>query len=95
MQTNIGYMYLNGYGVTQNYQEALKWDRLAADQGNAAAEYSLDVMYGNGKGVTQDYQEALKWDRLAADQGDAVAASDATGPSDYEGWYAYKNGGMN
>ena len=52
MQTNIGYMYLNGYGVTQNYQEALKWHRLAADQGNAAAQYSLDVMYGNGKGVT-------------------------------------------
>ena len=82
MQTNIGYMYLNGYGVTQNYQEALKWHRLAANQGNAAAQYSLDVMYGNGKGVTQDYQEALKWHRLAADQGDAVAASDATGPSD-------------
>ena len=72
MQTNIGYMYLNGYGVTQNYQEALKWHRLAANQGNAAAQYSLDVMYGNGKGVTQDYQEALKWDRLAADQGDAL-----------------------
>jgi uncharacterized protein len=30
-------MYGNGKGVTQDYQEALKWYRLAADQGDAVA----------------------------------------------------------
>ena len=32
---SLSVMYGNGKGVTQDYQEALKWDRLAADQGDA------------------------------------------------------------
>jgi uncharacterized protein len=34
-QNNIGLMYKNGNGVVQDYAEALKWYRLAAEQGNA------------------------------------------------------------
>ena len=60
-------------GVPQNYAEALKWYRLAADQGDASAQYNLGVMYDNGQGVPQNYAEALKWYRLAADQGNASA----------------------
>ena len=37
-------------GVPQNYAEALKWYRLAADQGDADAQYNLGVMYANGQG---------------------------------------------
>ena len=48
---------------------------LAADQGDADAQYNLGLMYYNGDGVTQDDAEALKWYRLAADQGDATAQS--------------------
>ena len=59
--------------MTQDYQEAAKWVRKAAKQGNAEAQYSLGLMYNNGDGVTQDYQEALKWYRLAAEQGHAPA----------------------
>ncbi len=47
--------------------------RLAAEQGNASAQYNLGLMYDNGQGVTQDYAEAVKWYRLAAEQGDADA----------------------
>jgi uncharacterized caspase-like protein len=62
-------MYENGRGVNQDYAEALKWYRKAADQGYADGQYALGFMYENGRGVTQDYAEALKWYRKAADQG--------------------------
>ena len=49
--------------------------RLAAENGDASAQYTLGVMYYNGNGVPQDYQEAAKWYLLAAEQGDADAQS--------------------
>ena len=66
-------MYANGEGVPQDDQEAVRWYRLAADQGLAQAQYNLGVMYANGEGVPQDDQEAVRWYRLAADQGLAQA----------------------
>ena len=66
-------MYSNGNGVPQDYAEAVKWYRLAAEQGDANAQYNLGVMYHKGKGVPQDYAEAVKWYRLAAKQGVAEA----------------------
>ena len=56
-----------------DYAEAVKMFRLAADQGDATAQYNLGVMYAKGKGVPQDHAEAVKWYRLAADQGEARA----------------------
>ena len=42
---------------------------LAADQGEAAAHYTLGFMYANGfQGVPQNYKEGVKWYRKAADQ---------------------------
>ena len=69
----LGHMYDHGEGVPQDYAEAVKWYRLAADQGKAKAQYNLGNMYDNGQGVPQDYAEAVKWWRLAADQGYAKA----------------------
>ena len=66
-------MYRNGKGVTQDNKEAVKWYRLAAEQGHVDAQYNLGWMYDKGRGVTQDYKEAMKWFRLAAEQGDEVA----------------------
>ncbi len=65
-------MYYEGQGLPQDYGEAVKWFRLAADQGLALAQNSLGTMYANGRGVPQDDQEAAKWFRLAAEQGDAL-----------------------
>ena len=53
----------------------MKWYTLAAEQGNADAQYNLGVMYDNGRGVPQDDKTAVKWYRLAAEQGDASAQS--------------------
>ena len=72
-QNNLGAMYYNGYGVRQDYAEALRWYRQAAEQGIAEAQYNLGVMYDKGQGVRQDYAEALKWYRQAAEQGVAEA----------------------
>ena len=63
---------LEAYNAS-DYKEAVKWYRLAADQGYAASQFNLGVLYKDGKGVPQDYAEAVKWYRLAADQGDAGA----------------------
>ena len=43
--------------------------RLAAEQGNVDAQYSLGVRHMNGDGVPQDDAEAVRWFRLAVDQG--------------------------
>ncbi len=40
-QLGLGLMYQQGQGVAQDYQEALKWYRLASDQGNARAKANL------------------------------------------------------
>ena len=61
-------MYSTGEGVPQNDAEAVKWLRLAAEQGVARAQYTLGLNYALGQGVPQDYVEAHKWVNLAAAQ---------------------------
>ncbi len=51
----------------------MRWFRLAAEQGDAHAQYNLGVMYGNGRGVPRDETGAVRWFQLAAEQGDALA----------------------
>ncbi|MEI6847264.1 MAG: tetratricopeptide repeat protein [Chlorobiaceae bacterium] len=74
LEFNKGVMYENGKGgVTQDYVEAARWYRLAAEQGYAQAQCNLGLLYESGKGVTQDYAEAARWYHLAAEQGHAQA----------------------
>ena len=47
--------------------------RLAAEHGDAEAQYNLGNLYYLGEGTPQDYAEAAKWYRLAAEQGNAAA----------------------
>jgi len=75
-QNNLGSLYANGEGVTQNYAEAARWYRKAADQGHANAQTNLGFLYSEGQGVTQNYAEAARWYRKAADQGNVVAMFD-------------------
>ncbi len=62
-----------GDGMTQDYAEAVRWYRLAGEQGHAEAQATLGSMYRNGEGVAQDYAEAVRWYRLAGEQGHADA----------------------
>ena len=62
--------YYGRNGKPQDYGMAVKYYRIAADQGYAPAQCNLGVCYENGRGVPQDYKEAVRLYRLAADQGD-------------------------
>jgi len=60
---------LYGFNVAKDYSAAMRWFRLAADQGNAEAQNSIGLMYLKGQGVPQNYTEAMRWYRRAANQG--------------------------
>jgi len=68
-QYNLGLMYYYGEGVPQDFTQAVKWFRMAAEQGLANAQCNLGVMYDEGRGVPQDFTQAVKWYRMAAEQG--------------------------
>ena len=86
-QYNLGLSYYKGVGIPRDYKEAVKWFRLAAEQGNGDAQVNLGVMFYQGQGVPapprqserhffqrpEHYKEAVKWFRLAAEQANAVA----------------------
>jgi TPR repeat protein len=59
--------------LEDNYAEAIKWYRIAADQGDARAQYALGAMNDGGVGMSQNYAEAIKWWRRSADQGYTMA----------------------
>ena len=66
-------MNAEGRGVAWDDAEAVRWYRLAAEQGDADAQYSLGNMNAEGRGVARDDAEAVRWYRLAAEQGYARA----------------------
>lgn len=72
-QTELGYLYRNGWHVPKNSQKALRWLKKAIEQGDAGAQDNLGVMYAAGEGVEQSYEKAVEWYRKAADQGNAAA----------------------
>lgn len=65
----LGSRYFNGEGVSKDYAEAMRWVRLAAEQGHSEAQYHIAANYYRDL----NYPEAMHWWRLAADQGHAFA----------------------
>lgn len=59
--------------MPQDYAEAAKWTRRAAEQGNVTAQENLGVAYDRGHGVPQDFAEAVRWHKKAAEQGNTGA----------------------
>lgn len=68
-QFGLGYYYMTGQGVAQDYKQAVEWYRKSAGQGYAAAQNNLGICYMEGLGVPQDYTLAVEWFRKAAVQG--------------------------
>lgn len=50
-----------GQGVAQDPVAAVRWWRLAADQGHQEAQLHLGLAYAGGRGVPADKVEGLKW----------------------------------
>ena len=59
--------------MPQNNKEDLQWNHKAAKQGQADAQFNIELMYCDGEGVPKNYKEALRWCHKAAKQGDAHA----------------------
>jgi tetratricopeptide (TPR) repeat protein len=77
-QTGVKY-HAKGLGSLQDFVEAAKWYRKAAEQNHAGAQNNLGFCYYYGHGVPKDSVEAVKWFRKAADQaeqGNATAQHD-------------------
>lgn len=51
-----------------DYEHALHWAQLAANQGGASGQYIVGHMYYHGYGVEKDYKQALHWLKMAAEQ---------------------------
>lgn len=68
---------MRGEGVPQDYAEAARWFRKAADQGHQHAQGWLASMYEKGEGVKQDRPQALYWYDKATQQGDNWARDQA------------------
>lgn len=61
-QVDLGTMYELGMGLPRDGIEALRWYRLAADQGNVYGQYFSGLLLGRGRaGVTRDLDAAAGW----------------------------------
>jgi hypothetical protein len=75
---SLGELYEIGYGIPQNYAQALKWYKIAFKRGKAEAATCIGDLYYYGQGyldgVLGDYEKALKWYKRAFEKGDRHAA---------------------
>lgn len=70
---NLGALYANARGVTQDFAAARGWLEKAAAAGNGAAMSNLGSLYVNGQGVKQDFATALGWYEKSAAAGFTAA----------------------
>jgi TPR repeat protein len=69
-QARLGFAYATGQGAGQNDIEAVRWFRLAAEQGHEQGLFNLGLMYAEGKGgLARNDAEAVRLWKLAAAQG--------------------------
>lgn len=64
-KSNQGECYFNGDGIKEDKEEAIKWYRKAAEQGNYIAQSFLGSLYGRGRSV----EEEVEWYHRAVEQG--------------------------
>ncbi|MBQ3965626.1 MAG: sel1 repeat family protein [Treponema sp.] len=67
----LGRCYEHGQQVEKNYEEAVTWYTLSAEQGYRMAQNNLACMYLDGNGVPKDAAKAIYWFEKAAEKGDA------------------------
>ncbi len=63
----MGWFYLNGVGVEQDIEQARRWYRKSARQGDSRAMFSLGQMAY----IERDFADAQVWFRRAIDKGHA------------------------
>lgn len=75
-QFNLGSLYYQGVGVTQDYPQAIQWMYKAAEQGYVPAQVTLGSIYAEGVWgvIEKDNSRALMWFIFASAQGDIQAS---------------------
>ncbi|MDB4559467.1 sel1 repeat family protein, partial [Planctomycetota bacterium] len=63
-----------GEGVREDKEEGVRWYRLAAEQGDASAQWRLGLAYEAGEGLPVNPSKARSWIDLAAEQGHEFAS---------------------
>ncbi|OQW90883.1 MAG: hypothetical protein BWK79_18480 [Beggiatoa sp. IS2] len=71
-QYTLGWFYVQGQGVEQDFTQAIYWFQQAAQQGDAKAQYHLGQLYAD----TQNKLKAAYWNTQAARQGHLSARQD-------------------
>ena len=69
----VGKSYETGDGIARDLAEAVKWYRMAAEQGHAQGMFELSKCYTFGFGVRKNRVTAGKWLRKAAEHGHVTA----------------------
>ncbi|KAG0218438.1 hypothetical protein BGX33_007400 [Mortierella sp. NVP41] len=73
-QVKLATAYKDGTdGLSQNYESAMDWFLLAANQGNHSAQFQVGVFYFKKQGVSEDFAKAVEWFLKAANQGQATS----------------------
>ena len=70
---HVGRCYETGDGVDKDQAEAVKWYRMAAEQGGADAAFELAKCYRFGIGIRRNRTTASKWLDKAAERGHSKA----------------------
>ncbi len=69
----IGRMFYDGYGTDIDYEEAFKWLKKAADEGNHLSEFVVGKMLCNGMGTERDTAAGTEYLTRAANSGNEYA----------------------
>lgn len=72
-QYELANMYMDGKGVEQDFDKALRLYELSANQGFTKAQHFLGVIYDKGRGISRHDAKARKWYCLAAEGGQSVS----------------------
>lgn len=72
-QYYVGYLYLNGLGVTQNPEKALEYLNASANKNYGSAQSLLGYLYDKGEIVSLNKKKAIELYMAAADQNDPSA----------------------
>ena len=72
-RSTLGSCTTTARAVLKDDAEAVRWYRMAAEQGHAGAQYNLGSMYANGRGVLKDATLAHMWLNIAGANGSEIA----------------------
>ncbi len=64
-----------GDGIPQDENKAVRWYWVAAERGNAQAQFKIGLKFDTGDGLPADAGQATKWYYEAAKQGHAEACN--------------------